>query len=51
MRNDMTVPDAEKSQYAVKAWLEADALEAALNRHTCNLERAFLFIAREYIFK
>ncbi|KAF8742621.1 hypothetical protein AX14_003252 [Amanita brunnescens Koide BX004] len=50
MRNDTTVPDAEKSQFAIKAWLEADALEAALNRHTCDLERAFLFLAREYIF-
>ena len=51
MRNDTTVSDTEKSQFAVKAWLEADVIEVALNRHTCNLERAFLFIAREYIFK
>ncbi|KAF8635939.1 hypothetical protein AX15_000110 [Amanita polypyramis BW_CC] len=50
MRDDETVPEAEKAQFALKAWLEADALETALNKHNCNLERAFLFQAREYIF-
>lgn len=39
------------AQFAVKAWLEADRLEVALNKHTCAIERAFLFQAREYIFK
>ena len=39
------------AQFAVKAWLEADRLEAALNKHTCGIERAFIFQAREYIFK
>ncbi|KAM6494149.1 hypothetical protein JOM56_010510 [Amanita muscaria] len=50
MRYDQNVPDADKAQFAVKAWLEADALEAALDKHTCNLERAFLYQAREYLF-
>ena len=39
------------AQFALKAWLEADRLEVALNKHTCAIERAFLFQAREYIFK
>lgn len=39
------------AQFALKAWLEGDRLEVALNKHTCALERAFLFQAREYIFK
>lgn len=51
MRNDTTALDVEKAQFAVKAWLEADVLESALNRHICDLERAFMFHAREYIFK
>ncbi|KAJ7069638.1 hypothetical protein C8F01DRAFT_1113449 [Mycena amicta] len=49
MRNSaahMTV----KGQFAIKAWHEADAIEDALNRHTCDIERAFIFQGREYIF-
>lgn len=51
MRNDTTAPVADKGQFAIKAWLEADAIEEALNRHTCGIERAFIFQGREYIFK
>ncbi|KAF9485849.1 hypothetical protein BDN70DRAFT_795185 [Pholiota conissans] len=50
MRNNHHATDNEKSEFAVRAWLEADALEQALNRHTCSIERAFIFQAREYIF-
>ncbi|KAJ3566110.1 hypothetical protein NP233_g7198 [Leucocoprinus birnbaumii] len=50
MRMDPAVSDATKAQFATKAWLEADALEAALNRHNCSIERAFIYQAREYIF-
>jgi len=51
MRNSNSVTDEDKAQFAVKAWLEADSLEQSLNRHTCSIERAFIFQAREYIFK
>ena len=51
MRKNHNATDDEKAQFAMKAWLEADSLEQALNRHTCSLERAFIFQAREYIFK
>lgn len=51
MRRNNTITDNEKAQFAMKAWLEADSLEQALNCHTCALERAFIFQAREYIFK
>lgn len=51
MRNDPLKTDADKAQFALKAWLEADAIEAALNRHTCDLERNFIFQGREYLFK
>ncbi|KAJ7189857.1 hypothetical protein GGX14DRAFT_484326 [Mycena pura] len=50
MRNDVSAPVAAKGQFAIKAWLEADAIEDALNRHTCGIERAFIFQGREYIF-
>ncbi len=51
MRHDHTATEAEQAQFTVKAWLEADAIEANLNRHTCAIERSFIFQAREYIFK
>ncbi|KAF8073616.1 hypothetical protein FPV67DRAFT_1478620 [Lyophyllum atratum] len=50
MRGDTRATDDMKAQFAGKTWLEADALEAALNRHTCRIERQFIFQAREYIF-
>ena len=50
MRNDPDTSGFEKAQFAVKTWLEADALESILDKHTCGLERAFLFYAREYLF-
>lgn len=51
MRNDPTTTVDEKAQFAMKAWLEADHIEAALNKHTCDIERNFIFQGREYIFK
>ncbi|KAJ7108623.1 hypothetical protein C8R44DRAFT_636323 [Mycena epipterygia] len=50
MRNDTTAAVTDKGQFAIKAWLETDAIEEALNRHTCDIERAFLFLGREYLF-
>jgi hypothetical protein len=51
MRHDRAATDQEKSHFAFASWLEADAIEAALNKHACGLERAFLFTGREYLFK
>jgi len=51
MRTSNVATKNDKAQFAVKAWLEADSLEQALNRHTCAIERAFIYQAREYIFK
>ena len=51
MRWDASQGDAEKAQFAVAAWLEADKIEQALDAHTCGIERAFLFQGREYLFK
>ncbi|KAL4063290.1 hypothetical protein V8B97DRAFT_2026456 [Scleroderma yunnanense] len=50
MRADVDVSDAERARYGMNAWLEADALERALDSHTCGLERTFLYQGREYLF-
>nr|BCA90180.1 hypothetical protein PC_1229 [Pleurotus citrinopileatus] len=50
MRGDPYASNAQKAQFAISAWLEADLLEQALSRHTCNLERAYIFQGREYLF-
>lgn len=41
----------ERAQFAMNAWLEADAIEAALNQHTCDVENDSLFQAWEYLFR
>jgi hypothetical protein len=51
IRHDTTMTDTEKAQFSVNAWLEADALEKALNRHTCGIEKSMIFQGREYLFK
>jgi hypothetical protein len=51
MRTEKSALVLDKGQFAIKAWLAADAIEEALNRHTCGIERAFIFLGREYIFK
>ncbi|KAF9267309.1 hypothetical protein L218DRAFT_855595 [Marasmius fiardii PR-910] len=50
MRQNRDVTNAERADFAIKSWLEADHIEAALNRHTCGIEKAFLFQGREYLF-
>jgi hypothetical protein len=51
MRYDPVTSDAEKAQFAKNAWLEADAIEEALSKHTCDVEKMFLYQGREYLFK
>ncbi|KAK7690029.1 hypothetical protein QCA50_006673 [Cerrena zonata] len=50
MRLEPESDDAAKAHFAVGAWLEIDRIEEALSRHTCNIERAFLFQGREFMF-
>ncbi|KAH9924621.1 uncharacterized protein BXZ73DRAFT_50427 [Epithele typhae] len=50
MRSDPNVEPTERAQFATQAWLEADAIEAALNAHSCGLEAGCLYQAREYLF-
>ncbi|KAL7279745.1 hypothetical protein ACG7TL_006152 [Trametes sanguinea] len=50
VRGDKSLGDGDRAQYAMKAWLEMEAIEAALDRHTCGLERNLGFQAREMLF-
>lgn len=51
MRVDATLSYPEKAQFAMASWHELDAIERALNAHTCDLEKSFMFQGREIIFK
>ncbi|VDB94213.1 unnamed protein product [Peniophora sp. CBMAI 1063] len=42
--------DSEIAAFAMKAWLETEAIEKALNVHTCSVEPAMLYHGREYLF-
>ncbi|TFY80459.1 hypothetical protein EWM64_g3551 [Hericium alpestre] len=50
VRQDETISATEKSDFTLRAWLETEEIEKALNRHTCGVERAFFFVGREYLF-
>ncbi|PCH40106.1 hypothetical protein WOLCODRAFT_98280 [Wolfiporia cocos MD-104 SS10] len=50
MRSDPTMSNADKSQYAMDTWLEINAIEEAFSRHSCEIERTFLFVSRDYLF-
>ena len=51
MRFSTVATPGQKADFAIKSWLEADRIEEALNRHTCGIEKAFIFQGREYLFK
>ncbi len=51
VRTDNSVPETDKAQFALSAWTEIDVIEDALGRHTCGIERSFLFQGRELLFK
>ncbi|KAL7279744.1 hypothetical protein ACG7TL_006151 [Trametes sanguinea] len=50
-KSDRMIPDHQKSQYAIDAWLETEAIEVALNQHVCDLESRMGHQAREFLFK
>ncbi|KAI1786833.1 hypothetical protein LXA43DRAFT_1168655 [Ganoderma leucocontextum] len=49
-RGDATLSPQARAEYAMNAWLEAEAIEAALDQHTCHLDAGMLYQAREYVF-
>ncbi|OSD02482.1 hypothetical protein PYCCODRAFT_1435473 [Trametes coccinea BRFM310] len=50
VRTDRNMCDADRAQFAMNAWLEIDAVESALDQHTCGLEAKSGFHAREMLF-
>jgi hypothetical protein len=49
-RRAISVSEAEIAEFTVKAWIQTQEIEDALDAHTCNLERAYLFHGREHLF-
>ncbi|KAI9066862.1 hypothetical protein FKP32DRAFT_1673551 [Trametes sanguinea] len=50
MRCDMSLCDADRAQYAMRAWLEIDRIEGMLDRHSCIVETGFVVQVREILF-
>ncbi|KAI0330797.1 hypothetical protein GY45DRAFT_1323136 [Cubamyces sp. BRFM 1775] len=50
MRTEQDLPEMQRAQFAINAWLETEAIEDALNQHVCNLESRMAYQAREFIF-
>lgn len=50
-RVDTGLTDAERAQWTVQAWLELDAVEVAMDRHTCDIQSGFMLQMREVLFK
>ena len=49
MRYDSSINDMDKADFAVQAWVETEAIEAALNTHTCGIEKATSECASEIL--
>ena len=51
MRGEANVSDSVQAKYAMTTWMESCELDDLLDKHTCDIERAFIFIGREYLYK
>lgn len=51
MRQDTSIRDFEKRDFAMRAWIETEAIEESLEGHTCSVEKAFTYHGREILFK
>jgi hypothetical protein len=51
MREEANTCDFVEAKYAVAAWMESCELDDLLDKHTCDTERAYLFVGREYLYK
>ncbi|KAH9176032.1 hypothetical protein EDB89DRAFT_1846911 [Lactarius sanguifluus] len=50
MRHDVTASDHDRTEFAMRTWMETEAIEKALQQHTCGIERAFMYNGREFLF-
>jgi hypothetical protein len=51
MRNDTGISDYFRRDFAMRAWIETEAIEKALQLHTCRSEGSFMYHGREILFK
>jgi hypothetical protein len=51
MRHDTNISDLERSDFAMRAWVETEAIDKALKWHTCGVERTFMYHGGEILFK
>ncbi|KAI0365647.1 hypothetical protein BV20DRAFT_972889 [Pilatotrama ljubarskyi] len=49
-RDDPRLSDSQRAEAAMSAWLEIDAIEQALDQHTCGIENHLNYQAREMLF-
>ncbi|KAI9511557.1 hypothetical protein F5148DRAFT_974976 [Russula earlei] len=50
VRHDTSIGDLDRRDFAMRAWMETEAIEKALHRHTCSVERALMYNGREFLF-
>jgi hypothetical protein len=51
IREEVNVSDPVKAKYAIATWMESCELDDLLDKHTCDMERAYIFIGREFLYK
>lgn len=51
VRRDAMVSDDDRAEFAMRIWIETEAIEKALQKHMCGIERAFMYHGREFLFK
>jgi hypothetical protein len=51
MRHATGTSDNDRRDFAMRAWIETEAIERALEWHTCRGERSFMYHGREILFK
>ena len=50
-RGDPRLTDGDRAQFAMRAWLEIDAMESTLNQHSCVLALNVDYRTREMLFE
>ncbi|KAF9519600.1 hypothetical protein BS47DRAFT_1387894 [Hydnum rufescens UP504] len=50
VHHDESISEYDKGQFAVEAWLESERIEKLLDMHTCEIEKANLYLGRQVLF-
>jgi len=51
MRGETNVSDPIRAKHAMATWVESCELDDLLDKHTCDTERAYIFVGREFLYK